>query len=274
MHSLLHTEETLGTLRFRPDQIHIVLTETQYAHPDQEIREQITQAWEVYYQERSSTRIIEDLDNYRLDGIELEGEGVTLYLSKVKYSQKRGFGTLVKAHPELLTDPTACPRGIGIGGIVRTSDGKFIMIDKRGGKTDARDPLSVVSGIPTYEDKVQLTDGTQIAGYVAMEIIEEIGVPPECIQEALVADMFFTGTGSVMVVTETKLRITAAKVIEYFGERTNPDEVTGIQIVENIEELEQILRKIGGYHARMADLYIARMRREGETPTDHLRELH
>ncbi|MCA9378815.1 hypothetical protein KC640_00140 [Candidatus Dojkabacteria bacterium] len=273
MHSLLHTRETLGTLRFRPNQIEVVLSDRFYTHPDQEIREQITQAWGSYYQERSSTRIIEDLNNYRLDGIERGGEGgfITLHLSRVKYSQKRGFGVLAKDHPELLTNSENCPRGIGIGGIIRTSDGKFIMISKRGGKTDAHNPLSIVSGIPTSEDAIQLKSGPQIAAYVAMEIKQEIGVPPECIQEVLLADLVFTDSGSVMIITETELSITAEEVLEGFGMHTDTDEITGIRILQSIEELEQALREIGGYHARMADLYIARLGREGEAPTDHPR---
>jgi CBS domain-containing protein len=266
MQSLLQGHDLAGGWPIKPENIKVNLSENIFTPNDPGTHTMMKGIWDEFFAKAiSQGKIIEDLPNFRIDGVTVLNGEVHIEMSLVPYWVKIAFREYLKQEGTSIQefDEAELPRGIGIGGILQTSDGKYVFADKSGGKTNAQYKIGVVGGIPTANE-ITLNSGETIVAHLISEIVEELGISPKNVnvEEVVITDIYLTNSGSIMVMTEAKLNITADEVKEKFENRKDTNELTNIIVVSEGEELREILEKMGSYHVRMWELHEARMQGE------------
>jgi hypothetical protein len=240
--------------RIDPDTIQVEFKDEKFVNADPEIAKKIQIVWDAYYQEQIGKGIqMQNLDNYRLDSISNMKGAITLHLSVIDYATKIGFREYLKTHPisDFVLDQL--PRGIGIGGLLKTADNKYIFA-KKSGKTNAKFATGFIGGIPT-RDEVVINSGRDLAHHLEEEIFEELGVSIENISEISITDIVLSDSGSIMILTESNINLTVEEVRESFKQRSDKIELSDFIVVPEGDELRELLQANGGYYSYAWELH-------------------
>jgi len=233
---------------FSPEDIHIQLNRETNRKTTQELEKLIREEWEwLYSKAKSEGRIIWDGESYRLDDFRVNEHGeLFLKVSPIKYSVRAPLNRLTQYTEKLGEQYLA--KGLGIGGFLKTTDGKFIF-GVRSGKTLTSNKIDFIGGIV---ENVDLNSGKELFSQNYKEIQEEMGVSKDQIDNMVVLGMILSNTSNVIIITFTQLNIDSKKVLDVFRQR-NDEEMSSLEFVEE-ESLKDYLHDLGGYKVVVYEL--------------------
>lgn len=153
---------------------------------------------------------------------------------KERIGLQRSIDYIRKSCPELIC------RGISIGGLVHSLDGKYVFIE-RNKNSVARGKFGLVGGIV---ENLTIKTGEDLLGEDFREIKEEIGISKEEIAQMSIHGLVQGPGGNMIFITKTDLNIDSNKVRELFQQRLD-DEAKDIVIVDQ-QDLSKFLENMEG----------------------------
>ncbi|GAB4147036.1 MAG: hypothetical protein OHK0017_08280 [Patescibacteria group bacterium] len=205
------------------------------------LESKLLQAWnDIYAEAIKAGKHIYNGKNYRLDDFQVNSEGVlTLQLSILEYSKQRPLQVLVDEVVEYGYDYLS--KQIGIGGLILTSDGYFVL-GKLSGKTMSVNQIDLIGGMLEVSD---LEDGSTLWHKNLEEIQQETGIKPNQITEGWFQGVILTAYGNIQLLTFAKTSLNKAEVQLQFEAEHDAELKSLIYVPE--QDIDEYLIELGGY---------------------------
>lgn len=235
--------------KFYADDISVKVNPHSNRKIDKTVERGINPLWEKIYKKATAEgKQVWDGISFRLNDVHEEQGTLMFEVSPIKFSIRYPLCTMVSELEHLGEDYYA--KGMGIGGIIETSDGKYIF-GQRSGKTMTSNKIDVIGG---FVEGVDFTDKREqgLLAVNTMEIKEELGIDSFRIKEMSVIGVVLSYTTNVVVVTYTELEMDSSEVRQSFNNATD-DEMSDLVFVEK-ENLKKFLITLGGYKPLVVEL--------------------
>ncbi len=232
---------------FKPEDISIKVNKTSERKIATEIEAKLQETWkQIVIEATSKGQKICDGESYRLDNLQLQGDKITLYLSKFKYSIRKPLSEL-NAEIESYGDEY-CSRGLAIGGLIKTTDGLYIF-GKRSDKSSTKARIDFIGGVL---EEIEIKDGHDLIRKNKEEILEETGIDNSNINNIEILGLVSSNSSIVVIVTVSSLNIDSTKAREIF--KSKKDDEMAELIFINSDGLKNYLNELGGYKPTVVNL--------------------
>lgn len=234
---------------FHSENISITISDTSNRKLDKTLEGTLLSIWDKTYSDaKAKGQIIYDGESYRLNSFETKDNSLNLVLSKFKYHIRSSLNA-AKDDLEKLGEEYY-GNGLSIGGFIETSDGKFIF-GKRSGRSTTANDIDFIGGVLEVAD---LRGWEDIILRNKTEIKEELGLEARYIDSIKFLGLIRAPSTNIILLTHTKLNVSSQEAQKLFEESDlKDDEMSGVEVVEK-EELEDYLKKLGGYKIAVVDL--------------------
>ncbi len=186
-----------------------------------------------------------DGTSFRLEKFSIDNESLKIVVSPIKFSVR----STLKKLPDLAKLGEAYfSHGLSVGGIVQTLDDQYLFITKSN-KSASDTKTDIIGGVL---EKLEPLSGIGIVNMNYQELNEEANIDKSMVQNTKVIGLVRSYTTDIIIVTFTKLNVTAEQVRQLF--RTNHDsEIADINFVLK-NRLSSYLNGLGGYKPAIATL--------------------
>ena len=233
--------------KFYADDIIVTTNPVSNRKVDDVLESKVKVAWkEVYKKAKAEGKQVWDGVSFRLNDVREEHSHLKLEVSPIKFSVRYPLNKMKEDLERLGED--YYPRGMAIGGFIKTLDGEFIF-GQRSGKSMTSNKIDFIGGVIEEHDGAS---GQSLLSRNQIEIKEEVGIDRRFIDEMFVVGVVLSNTTNVILITYTELSMGSLEVRNVFSKATD-DEMSDLIFVEE-KNLAEYLESLGGYKTMVIEL--------------------